>query len=425
MKILVLSNLYPPHYVGGYELHCQIVAEGLRARGHKVQVLASDYRVQNVGESPAKIPVERSLKIHGMFGHPWLGIGQLEKLELHNNETLRAAIRRFSPDLVYVWNMGGLSKSMLFTLQLLKIPTDFCVCDHWVARSADGDVWLNWWNRKDASLKHRVLHSAWSWSGHRRKCDKLAPTNPIRQLRFPRIHFCSAFLRDFTKNAGYDVGQGAAIHCPIRIKLFEGNPRPASEPMTRLLYAGRLHADKGVMTALKALALLRNKFAGQLTLCGRGDDTYETELKNFVHEQKLPVEFTSVSRPEEMNAVYHAHHALLFTSEWAEPFGMTWAEAMASGLPVICTRLGGSTEVLRDHENALTYTPGNVEELARCILELDQDSALRAKIATAGYHEIRSRLDETNIVNQIATYLQETVKTWKPIELRNYSDVSI
>ncbi|MEO6036486.1 MAG: glycosyltransferase family 4 protein, partial [Verrucomicrobiota bacterium] len=223
-----------------------------------------------------------------------------------------------------------------------------------------------------------------------------------------------------TKDAGYNVSQGAAIHPPIHLELFAGNPRPASEPMTRLLYAGRLHSDKGVMTALKALALLRNKFAGQLTLCGRGDAAYETELKNFVRDQNLPVEFTSVSRPEEMSAVYHAHHALLFTSEWAEPFGMTWAEAMASGLPVICTRLGGSTEVLRDHENALTYTPGSAEELARCILELDQDAALRSKIATAGHHEIRSRLDERAIINQIEIHLQETVKTWKPIEVLSF-----
>src|SRR5437870_5404347 len=43
MKILVISNLYPPHYVGGYELHCEQITEGLRARGHEIQVLTSDY----------------------------------------------------------------------------------------------------------------------------------------------------------------------------------------------------------------------------------------------------------------------------------------------------------------------------------------------------------------------------------------------
>ena len=39
MKILVLSNLYPPDIIGGYELGCQQVVDALRARGHDVRVL--------------------------------------------------------------------------------------------------------------------------------------------------------------------------------------------------------------------------------------------------------------------------------------------------------------------------------------------------------------------------------------------------
>ena len=45
MKILVVTNFYPPHYVGGYELGCRDVVEGLRQRGHKVDVLTSTWGV--------------------------------------------------------------------------------------------------------------------------------------------------------------------------------------------------------------------------------------------------------------------------------------------------------------------------------------------------------------------------------------------
>ena len=44
MKILVVSNLYPPQHVGGYELGCRDVVEKLRARGHNVRVLTSTFR---------------------------------------------------------------------------------------------------------------------------------------------------------------------------------------------------------------------------------------------------------------------------------------------------------------------------------------------------------------------------------------------
>src|SRR5436190_7034166 len=151
MKILVINNLYPPHYLGGYELHCEQVAEGLRARGHEVQVLTSDFATDRP-DTPQP-HVHRVLRIHGMFGNPWLPIHKLEKLERHNNQHLKALLKSFQPDLVYGWNFSGFSKSMLFTLQTATVPTVFVVCDHWLARSGESDVWLPWWNRKPTSTK--------------------------------------------------------------------------------------------------------------------------------------------------------------------------------------------------------------------------------------------------------------------------------
>lgn len=43
MRILVISNLYPPYYIGGYELACKNVADGLRKREHEIVVLTSTY----------------------------------------------------------------------------------------------------------------------------------------------------------------------------------------------------------------------------------------------------------------------------------------------------------------------------------------------------------------------------------------------
>ncbi|MEO5803898.1 MAG: glycosyltransferase family 4 protein [Verrucomicrobiota bacterium] len=420
MKILVLSNLYPPHYVGGYELHCQTIVEALRVRGHTVQVLTSDHGLDENNKHKSESGVERSLKIHGMFGHPWLKIHHLKNQEFHNNQILREAIDRFQPELVYGWNLSGLSKSMVFTLQNLGIPTTFVVCDHWIARSADGDVWLRWWNGKKISAKHRLLRSIWTAAGLRRRWHKIAPTNSVQDFCFPRIYFCSGALRDFTADAGFEVRHGGVIYCPINIHRFAGTPRTAAQPLQRLLYVGRLTEDKGVMTALRAMALLRNKFTGELAIYGHGDAEYEKQLKTFAEEKKLPVIFESPRRPEEMPAVYNAHDALLFTSEWAEPFALTPLEAIASGLPVIGTTTGGSGELLRHEENALTYTAGNAEELAQRILQLDKDNLMRAKLAAAGYAEVRERFEESHIVDQIENYLRKTLKTWKPIAPRDF-----
>jgi glycogen synthase len=403
MKILVLTNLYPPHYIGGYELICQTVVEILRERGHSINVLTSDYTLPGAESQVENSGVERSLRIHGLYGHPWLGILRLAGLEQHNNQKLRSALERLKPELVYVWNMGGLSKSMLFTLQHSGIPTVFYLSDHWIARGLAGDVWLNWWNREDSSLPQRVFRAAWRLS------RSIAPADPPGELRFPRIYFCSRALRDLTERAGFDVGHGAIIPCPIH-ERFLAEPLPEPPPgYSRLLYAGRLDEDKGVMTALRALALLRGRFEGSLSIVGRGDSQYERKLREFAEEHRLNVSFGS-GNADEMPRIYRSHDGLLFTSEWAEPFALAPIEAMACGLPVAGTATGGSAELFRHGENALTYEAGNAEQLAAIILRFASDAALRERCARAGCCEARQRCAGQVVVDQIESYLRETLE---------------
>jgi glycogen(starch) synthase len=426
MRILALSNLYPPHYLGGYELICSRVLRALRRRGHQVTVLTSDHTVETAVESrhgtdqlSVEPAVERRLKIHGFYGHPWLGISKLQFLEQHNNETLCGAIRRHKPDLVYVWNMGGLSKSMLLTLQGIGLPVVFYMSDHWIARGLKSDVWLSWWNGNDAPLHRRVARRVLTRAGIRRRCQLKAPTNPLKHLVFQRIYFCSRALRCLTADAGFDVKHGAIIYCPVDIGQFNGTPRSAADATERLLYVGRLAPDKGVMTALRALVLLRGRFKGRLNIYGRGEADYVSELTRFVSANNLPVAFAQASE-DEMPAVYRSHDALLFTSEWAEPFALTPLEAMASGLPVIGTTTGGSAELFRHGENSLTYKPGQAEELANRILELSGNPSLRERCAGTAYSEVRQRYAEPIIVDQIEAYIQESLVQWRPVALPDY-----
>ena len=418
MRILALTNLYPPHYEGGYELICERMVGALRERGHVVQVLTSDH---GVSATDAPEPdVERSLRIHGFFGHRWRGILGLREIERHNNGVLSAALERFAPDVVHVWNMGGVSKSMLLTLQRVGLPVAFYVSDHWIARSLAADVWLRWWNRQDAGLTQRALRSFWEMIGMRRRWQSIAPTNPPRHIRFQRASFCSRSLRDLTVAAGYDVGHGAVIYSPVNIERFEGPPRTAAQPFLHLLFAGRLAEDKGVMTALRAMALLQGKFAGALTICGRGSAEYLGELQRFVEERQLPVTFTSAGA-DEMPKVYRRHDAFLFTSEWAEPFALTPLEAMACGLPVIATTTGGSAELFRHRENALTYVAGSAEELAERILELAADDSLRAAIAAAGHREVRALYTASATATKIEDLLRGTIDSWRAAPLPAYA----
>ncbi|MGH6690856.1 MAG: hypothetical protein ACREF4_09290, partial [Gammaproteobacteria bacterium] len=142
MKILVLTNLYPPHHIGGYELSCRAVVDTLATRGHDVHVLTSDHRREHQAWEPEP-NVRRSLKINGFYGHPWLPIWRLVGLERHNNRVLRDVIAVVRPEVIFIWAMGGLSKSMLFTVQASGLAAAFYVSDHWIAQGLPIDVWLN------------------------------------------------------------------------------------------------------------------------------------------------------------------------------------------------------------------------------------------------------------------------------------------
>ena len=418
MKILALTNLYPPHYLGGYELICYMVVNELRARGHQVQVLTSNHVV--AGKPPeTERDVERTLRVHGFYGHPWLNIPKLQKLEAHNNRTLLAAIEKHQPDLVYVWNMGGLSKSMVLTLQRLGIPTVYYLSDHWIARGFTSDVWLNWWNGS-ASAKKNILRKVAELTGIRSRLDQISPTNPSSHLKFQRLYFCSKALRKLTAAAGFEVMHAAVIYAPVDIQKFDGAPKTESQALRSFVWVGRLAPDKGVMTALKAMKHVQGKFAGELHIYGKGDAPYTAELKEFVTSNNLPVTFSSAGM-DEMPAIYRKHDALLFTSEWAEPFALTPLEAMSSGLPVIGTTTGGSREIFRHRDNALTYTAGNAEELGERILELAASPALRARIAETGRAEVRKNYSLPTIVDQIEAYLDETLSTWHPPGLPHHS----
>ncbi len=400
MKILTLTNLYPPHYVGGYELRCRDVTEALRQEGHEVRVLTSDHGVAGAAATGDQAHVDRRLKIHGLFGHPWLGIRKLAAQETHNNQVLRRTIADFGPDVVHVWCMGGLSKSLCHTLKQAGTPVVYDVSDHWVMRSREADVWLQWWNRRDGGIAARGARALWTTVGHRRALEAKAPTAPVDEIDFTNAYFTSARLRELTAREGYAVDQASVVHCPVNTETFHGPVRSGDAPLQKWLWVGRIEADKGIHTALKALDRTAVTERRSLHVYGRGEPAYVRSLQAWAEERQLPVSWHS-AQPHEMPEVYRQHDALLFTSEWEEPFALTPLEAMACGTPVIGTMTGGSRELFRHGENALTYDAGDAEQLAERMGALAADGALRARLSRMAQTEVRQRFSLPEITRQI------------------------
>jgi glycosyltransferase involved in cell wall biosynthesis len=400
MKILVLSNLYPPHAIGGYEERCRQIIDRLRTRGHDIRVLTSTH---GVGTEQREDHVRRRLRIHGFFGHPWLPVSQLYQLEKHNHAVLREELTEFNPDVVHVWNLGGLSKAVTLTLLAQPKPVVYDVSDHWIARSLKADVWLRWWNGDSGGAAAKLARALLRATGLAGCIRDKAPFAPWNDIQFRRIYFCSEALKQITLEKGYPLEHASVIYCGIETEKFA--QRPAGECFTRLLYVGRLSEDKDPLSAVRALNLLPEKFT--LSIFGRGDADYVEQLHSEARGLDGRVEFKSAG-PDEMAGVYSQHDALLFTSAWEEPFALTPLEAMAAGIPVVSTLEGGSRELVRHGENALAFRTGDPADLAAQVLRLDGNPALRTSMSALALREVRERYDLDRITTQIETYLRES-----------------
>jgi glycosyltransferase involved in cell wall biosynthesis len=99
--------------------------------------------------------------------------------------------------------------------------------------------------------------------------------------------------------------------------------------------------------------------------------------------------------------VYAAADVVCQVSRWEEVFGLTIAEAMASGRPVIGTRVGGIPELVDDGETGFLVPRGDVKEMADRILALLADPALRARLGEAGRRKAATRFDLRRNVSQL------------------------
>ncbi|MEG3224060.1 MAG: glycosyl transferase family 1 [Methanobacteriales archaeon Met13] len=158
-----------------------------------------------------------------------------------------------------------------------------------------------------------------------------------------------------------------------------------------ILFFGNLIPYKGPDVLLRALAEVKKEyFEVQLLYVGRGP--LKSELRSLA--RKLGVEedvnFSGYVSPPLKALYYQAADIFCLPSvNLAEAFGIVNLEAMASGLPIIASDLGGIPDIVVDGENGLTVPPGDVNKLGAALLYLIENQAERRKMGQAGMRKVQ------------------------------------
>jgi glycosyltransferase involved in cell wall biosynthesis len=196
--------------------------------------------------------------------------------------------------------------------------------------------------------------------------------------------FCSASLRDRVGVAtGWDVREADVSWLGVSPKDFplrEARPRPWQG---RLLFVGRLTEAKGATTLVRAMEHLPPDTT--LTMLGTAASSDVRALRDIAEEIGCGDRVSIAQRPRaELAAAYQDADALVFPSEWEEPFGIVPLEAMACGTPVVATGTGGSGEYLRHGDCCLLFPAGDPQALAAAVLRLAGDPDLRDRLVEHG-----------------------------------------
>ncbi|MBP7127258.1 glycosyltransferase family 4 protein [Myxococcota bacterium] len=394
MRVLVVSNLYPPHYLGGYELLCGQVCEGLRARGHEVTVLTSRHGVEP--GSPPEPGIHRALELVSPFHEPAVMARRVRMRVGRANESVaRDLMLRLRPDLVFIWSQLRITLGAARAANRMGLATAFTFNDEhplifvprrpsWRIRRITGAL-------LDATLYRELF---------------------LHHLDLSHVTCISRHLLDRLVAGGLPVGHARVIHQSIALEDFPPRPDPGSlQDPPRLLFVGQLLHYKGVHLLLEAVRrLVAQGLEVRLTLAGSGDEGYEQRLRNEARPLGDRVTFLGRVPREDLPAIYRAHDLFLFPSTAVEGFGLTFLEAMASGIPVVATDSGGHGEVIRHDINAHVFPEGDGEALAAGIRRLLDDAELRRRLARQALQEVRRRFHFDRYLDEIEDFLEEAAR---------------
>jgi glycosyltransferase involved in cell wall biosynthesis len=174
-----------------------------------------------------------------------------------------------------------------------------------------------------------------------------------------------------------------AITCPAISNYDAVRPRV-------VVFLGRLDAQKGLYDLLQALASVRPAVPGLRLVCaGEGDRAAVTANAERLGIAEA-VKFTGWVGPSGKRALLETAAVLVLPS-YAEGMPMSVLEAMAAGVPVVATPVGGVTEVVVDGVSGLLAAPGDTATLARQLRSVLTDPALGARLGAAGRESVRLR----------------------------------
>ena len=380
MRILVLNYEYPP-LGGGAAIATAALAQGMVERGIKVDVVTAGAE----SGTPTESAEQQLLTVYRVrsrrTGVHQAGMTDAASYLIAALPLVRRLMRAHRYDALHVF-FSLPTGALLPFLDLRGTPV--------VVSLRGSDVpGYDPHNRK-LQFAHRILapFTRWIW----RRADRVvAVCESLGQL-----------ARQTYPNLSY-----AVIPNGVDLQLFRpaAGHRDPTQPI-RCLAVARLIERKGLGDLIRAFALLeRGRF--QLEIVGGGSD--ERALRQLASALGVAADVRFLGPQPRTEVARRYREADLFTlPSSAEAFGNVFAEALASGLPIVSSPIGGIPDLVEHGTNGLLVTPGDVTGLAAAIRYLAEDPDLRLSMAQRNRAKAEATLEWSRVTHRYLSAYEAT-----------------
>jgi phosphatidylinositol alpha-mannosyltransferase len=349
MRIAIVTQSYYPRF-GGVTENVHYTAAELARRGHEVVVVTSRFPGHDrAGRTPEGVEIVR-------LGHNVLIPFNGAYVDFTAGVQLQAKLRRLLAarrvDLVHVHNPAAPS------LPLLTIDA--------AAAPVVGTFHMTGSNRLQTLFQEPL----------RRRIDRLAARIAVSPtaLHCASEHFPGAYT--IVPN-GIDVDRFHPAVEPIAHFRTPG--------IANLLFVGRLDPRKGLPDLLRAMPEVVERTREAVRLLVVGDSRLRPRMEALVPDAvRHRVHFVGAVPAAELPRWYATSDVFVSPATGNESFGIVLLEAMASARAIVCSDLPGYRNAVVPDRSALVHRPGDPEGIARVLVRVVEDEALRSSLASAG-----------------------------------------
>lgn len=371
MKICLINNLYYPYSRGGAEQIVKNITDEFKKQNHQIFIISTKpYFGNRISEIGFRIYYLKSLyynlnkipKFLRLFWHI------TDVFDIRNYFKIKKILKKENPNLVITHNLKGIG--YLTTLAIKKSKIKYFHTIHDVQLAIPSGLLIKGEEKKWKNKNFFV---------------KLYTAINKKLFKYPDLIISPSdwLLNFYTKKEFFQDTKKKVIKNPLpqnfikQNKIFQKNP---NKDFT-FLYVGQIEVHKGILFLINIFNKLQLKFPKcKLIIIGLGSKL-ETVKKLTKNNSKIIIKGKIPNN--ELHIFYRQADILIMPSLCYENSPSVISESFACGLPVLASKIGGATELIREGENGYAFISGDEKSLTKkmeyCIRNKNKIHQLRKK----------------------------------------------